>query len=280
MTDKKRLIDVSERDWLDYAEADLDTAKLLYKKGKFYEIIGNDKKSKVFYNYSLYHLQQSVEKASKAIFRQMAIIFSGMRSLISNDFGKFREVDPYIKNLLNLKPSQIGHKPYSALEEIGKFIKLYKEGEGLLYIESTLESICNYMKQGLNGAISDESQRAHATETIDSTIQNLDQILKETQKRLKEFDVERKNRAIPNNEELKKVIDCLNNFYNRYNLIIEETKKIASMKKIDKLLENLLPKEMMKNLSMKKIDTLIDITLRGFYLFNINFSSVSLSAFS
>jgi hypothetical protein len=117
-------------EWIDFAEADLETAMLLLKKGK------KSKKNRIFYRYSIYHLQQSSEKIGKVFVWQIAYLLNLARSYLGADIDqKYRETSNLIKRLATSSGKYLGHTPYKASNDMIKLLKLYKEGEGYLFIK-------------------------------------------------------------------------------------------------------------------------------------------------
>jgi hypothetical protein len=184
---------------------------LLLKKGQ------KSKKNRIFYRYSIYHLQQSSEKIGKVFVWQIAYLLNLARSYLGADINKkYRETSNLIKRLATSSGKYLGHTPYKASNDMIKLLKLYKEGEGYLFIkefvikaEQEILKNCN-IQSDLEKMIKDQ----------------VDKSLKDYREALKIAEIKKGEPRAPNFKKVESGLEFCNKVCSYFNSIEDNIKKL------------------------------------------------------
>jgi|GEM_PF-4892694 len=197
-------------EWIDFAEADLKTAMLLLKKGK------KSKKNRIFYRYSIYHLQQSSEKIGKVFVWQIAYLLNLARSYLGADIDqKYRETSNLIKRLAISSGKYLGHTPYKASNDMIKLLKLYKEGEGYLFIrEFVIKAEQEILKN------------CNIQPDLKKMIKDLDKSLEYYREALKIAEIKKGESRAPNFKKVESGLEFCNKVCSYFNSIEDTIKKL------------------------------------------------------
>ncbi len=181
-------------EWLDFAETDLKTARLLYKKGQ------KIKNGSIFFRYSLYHLEQAGEKIGKVCVWQVAKqLYLTCAFVGSEAVQKYRKTVRVIEKLAKAKGKDFGHTPSAAFRDINKFLYLYKEGEAFRLIMDFMNLTEETVLKTLKPELGSDQERL-----LKEQLQVLKESLRKHQETVKVDDIKKEKVLEPlNYEKLK-----------------------------------------------------------------------------